>query len=545
MIRMKKLAAFAVGAALVVSACGGDDDDSNAEPAAAEPGDEPAADSSQEPTADPAEEPPAEDVERGGTLVTTVATTPQSMEASHGMSANWVLYYQTVYDPLIKVSADGTEFYPHLATDWSYNDDLTVLTMNLRDDVTFSDGEPFNAEAAAANLLRFRDGDAPDKTYLADVVDVVATDDYTIDIELSAPNPALLWYLSRNAGFMQSPATFGAADAATNPIGTGPYVLDTDRTVPDDTYYYTAREGYWRPDHQLWDEVVLRVIQDGTALVNAIRAEEIMGGNLINRDAAAELEASGFETHVQTLNWVGLSLIDREGELGSPLDNLLVRQAISHAIDREAILDGFGTGAGEVTQQAFHPANKMYDPAFEGRYDYDVELAKQLMDESGVGPFTVQTGAAISFMGESIYAILQDSLAEIGITLDVVDDSGPDFIPKLLAPTYPMYFMFLAQNPTDWVMVGQLVASNAVWNPAGVTDATVDELLPQMQSTPPGPEYDELAHQLGDHISEQAWTVPFYRQDNIFVSGDELDVTMQAGNAVPYLWNFVPEGAAD
>ena len=138
--------------------------------------------------------------ERADTLtVGVLAPLVGGLSASASEFGNRNLYFQAVYDGLLRAEPDGT-IVPWLATEWSYNDDNTVLTMTLRDDVTFTDGEPFNAEAAAQNLIRFRDGVSPDASNLGLMTDAVAVDDTTLEITLSAPDPALLNYLGRNAG---------------------------------------------------------------------------------------------------------------------------------------------------------------------------------------------------------------------------------------------------------------------------------------------------------------------------------------------------------
>ena len=165
-----------------------------------------------------------------------------------------------MYDTLLHADPDGT-VKPWLATEWSYNADNTVLTMKLRDDVTFTDGTKFDASAAAQNLLRFRDGTSPQKGYLATLADAKAVDATTLELTLSAPNPSLLSFLTQNPGLQQSPATFGAADEKTNPVGTGPYVLDTKSTVVGSTYVFTKNPDYWAPEQQHYAKIVMNVLQ--------------------------------------------------------------------------------------------------------------------------------------------------------------------------------------------------------------------------------------------------------------------------------------------
>ena len=138
------------------------------------------------------------------TLTLGTITPVTTFDAANASWANESPYMQAVYDTLLHASPNGT-IEPWLATSWSYNAAETVLTMKLRNDVVFSDGTKFTAEAAAENILRFRDGTSPQKAYLASVKDAKAVNATTLEIDLSQPNPSLLSFLTQNCGLMESP----------------------------------------------------------------------------------------------------------------------------------------------------------------------------------------------------------------------------------------------------------------------------------------------------------------------------------------------------
>jgi len=544
MTRRKLLAAVAVSATLLFAACSSDDDSgddaSNASVASGDVASSSDATVPGDTTAGSDAEAPA--TERAELLTLGMGLPSTSFEATQGEYGNRNLFYQTIYDGLLRIEPDGRTVYPWLATDWAYNDDNTVLTMNLRDDVTFSDGTPFDADVAAQNLIRFRDGGGISAQNLAGMTDAAATDEFTLDITLDAPNPALLTYLAQAAGLMQAPSSFDSADAAQWPIGSGPYLLDQDRTVIDSEYVYTAREDYWAPESVYYDEIVIRTIPDGQAIIAAMLAGEVDGGNVFDLQAGPELESAGLTLNQQENDWAGFTLLDRCGDFGTPLDNVLVRQAISHAIDREAILAGFGGGNGTLTGQVFPPDSAGFDPALDELYPYDVEKAKALMEESGAEPFTMTMPAAYAFFGDAVYAILSESLAEIGITVEYEEPPIADFISELLTPKFPAYFMFLEQNPNDWAFINFLIAPTAIWNPGGCTDDTVTSLVEQIQVATDPAESDSLVAELGQYVIDEAWYVPFYRVASMFATDSETEVTLQKGNVIPFLWNIKPAG---
>lgn len=558
MIRKRRLGAIAVTAALVLAACGGDDDDSSddsgddatEDTAADDSGDDATEDTAADDSGDDATEDTAADdsgddaapAERAGTVTFAMGVPPPSFQQPQVQFGNNNLWGQLIFDPLLRIETDGTTILPGIATDWEYNEDGTVLTLTLRDDVMFTDGTPVDAEAAAQNLIRFRDGGGPDANDVADIANATAVDATTLEIELSAPNPAMLAILARNAGLLQAPSSFDAPDADQNPVGSGPYILDVDATEPDVEYVYTPNEDYWDPSIQYWDEVVMRIIPDSAAITNAFLAGEVNAGNPFTTDSVGQLEGAGLDVHLNELDWVGFSMIDRCGELGSPLDNLQVRQAINHAVDGEAVLDVLGNGFGTPTGQTFPVGSAGYDEALDDVYPYDPERAKELMAESGVGDFTLTMPAAYAFFGDAVYAVLADYLGEIGITVEYEEPPPGDFITDLLTPKYPAYFMFLGQQPVDWLQIQRLIAPNAVWNPGGCTDDTVEQLVNDIQFATDPDERDALTAELGAHVVEEAWYAPMYRNENVYITDDTVDVTVQKGNAIPYLWNIVPEG---
>lgn len=532
--KWKLLLATLLSLALVAAACGGSSSDGGSENEESS-GESGSSDSGDETSTD------AGSGERGESLTIGTLNYPSTWAVNGSEYGNMAHYYQAAYDGLVRISADGSTIEPWLATEWSWNDDLTVLTMTLRDDVTFHDGTALDAEAAAASLNRFGTGTSPDASNLASMDSAVALDAATLEITLSVQDPAFMNFLARNAGLVQNPASFDSGTESTVPAGSGPYILDADRTVAESTYTFTANPDYWAPETIHYDELVLRPITDPTAMVNAIKAGEINAGNLLSNDVVPEVEAAGWDLHTQELDWVGLTLVDRDGSMGTPLSDVRVRQAINMALDNEAVLNAYGAGYGTVTTQVFNTSSPAFDAALDERYPYDIEAAQALMAEAGYADgFTLQM-PSVSALGEAVFAIIADSLADINITVEYTEVAIASFFDEILAPNYPAYFMILEQSANDWQAIKFLVSPDAVWNPSGYTDETASSLIEQIQVAPED-ERDALVAELGAHVTEEAWFAPFYRNVAHFATDADTDVTVQIGNAVPYLWLFTPQG---
>ena len=126
-----------------------------------------------------------------GSVVLGSLTQPTSYAANGAGWANEALLQQAVYDTLLHAAPDG-KILPWLATSWDLSADKLTLTLKLRTDVKFTDGTAFDADGAAKNLLRFREGTAPNKSFLAALKDAKAVDAGTLQLTLSQPDPAML-----------------------------------------------------------------------------------------------------------------------------------------------------------------------------------------------------------------------------------------------------------------------------------------------------------------------------------------------------------------
>ncbi len=476
-----------------------------------------------------------------GTLTLGNAVVPASLAPSAAAWANQAPYLQAVYDSLLHETPDlGIE--PWLATSWSYNDDKTVLTLKLRDDVTFTDGTPFTADVAAQNLIRFRDGTSSLRSYLALMTSAEAVDAHTLRITLSEPNPALLTYLSGVAGLQASPATFSAADEATHPVGSGPYLLDSDRTVIGSTYVYTRNENYWAPQIQHYGTVVINVYQTTSTQLNAIQSRQVNGVSLLDNSAIAQVEGAGYTTESQVLNFQGLLLFDRDGTITPALKDVRVRRAINHAIDRDAMLKAVGNGLGEPTTQIFRSTDAAsYDPALDDEYPYDPAKAKDLLAEAGHPNGFRVTIPQVATGSTALYDLVKQYLGAVGITVDYVNEPPNN----LLADVAGAKFSIVASLPlqtdaTAWQVANFKLLPKATWNPFHTEDETVTRLAHTVQ-TGSEEEAARAGKELNRYIVEQAWFAPWYRPQLTFAVDADTSVVVQQDNAYPYLWNITPK----
>ncbi|MGH8930253.1 MAG: ABC transporter substrate-binding protein, partial [Egibacteraceae bacterium] len=198
-----------------------------------------------------------------------------------------------IYEPLVSYGEGGT-LEPGLAESWEVSDDGLTVTFHLREGVTFHDGTPFDAEAAKWNLDRWVGGEDHTWFQTSQVIsEVNVVDPATLELVLSEPFPPLLQELSmaRPVRFL-SPTSVGSDGAFAEPVGTGPWMLESSSETGAAVMPYDA---YWGEQSSI-ERVEFRVIPDSQTRVSALRAGEVdlIGGQ--NMAPILPIEARDLES---------------------------------------------------------------------------------------------------------------------------------------------------------------------------------------------------------------------------------------------------------
>jgi len=473
------------------------------------------------------------------TLTLGVIVPATTFEAPDMNWANESPYNQAVYDSLLQASPAGA-IEPHLATAWSYNAAKTILTLTLRTGVKFTDGTPFSASVAAQNLEAFQKGTSSNAGYLVNMASATAVSPTELVIRLKQPDPAFLTYLTQAAGSQESPKAWKTPTAATVPVGSGPYVLDTKATVVGSSYVFTANPNYWDKPEQHYSKIVMNVYTTATTVLDAIEGGQVNAANTFDDTTIPQIQNAGFTVYPLQLNWAGLSLFDRNGTMSGPLGKVQVRQAINMAFDRAALLKDMSEGFGSVTSQVFPTSSPGYQKALDSYYSFDPAKARQLLAAAGYPHgFTLDMPSISAAFGTATYALIQAELAAIGIKVNYTDYQGSQIFTAILAPKYPATYFTLEEDPVPWQLAQFLLTEHATFNPFHSTNSTVAGYLTTMQ-TGSSAQAAVAAKALNQYLVQNAWFAPFFRPQSSFVADSHTSVTVQAGNAVPYLWNIKP-----
>lgn len=323
------------------------------------------------------------------------------------------MVFTSMCDKLVDTTPD-LEIVPQLATEWSWNEDSTQLTFRLRNDATFHDGTPVNAEAVKANIERAMTlPDSLRKSELASVESAEVVDEFTVALNLTEPDATLLAQLSDRAGMMLAPAAF--EDFSNNPVCSGPYSF-VER-VQNDRIVLEKYDEHWDADAYSFEELVFLPITDTTVRLANLQSGDIQ---ILERLAPSDIAAVEGDPSVKFLQEAGtgyvslrLNLANGEAAQNPFGQDKRVRQAFQLSIDREIINQVVGFGTYAPAQQPFPPASEFYDDTITPT-TRDVEAAKALLAEAGHERVALELVFGNTTTTQQISELIQAMAAEAG-----------------------------------------------------------------------------------------------------------------------------------
>ena len=346
-----------------------------------------------------------------------------------------------IYDTLVQFRENTTEIEPALAEAWKISADGLVWTFYLRQGVQFHDGTPFDA---AAVIFSFTRSEALVREFHDEFIDRIdALDAFTVQFQIKTPYAPFISALAKTAFSIVSPtavAKFGD-DFDNNPVGTGPFkFVQWDK---HDKIVLTANDMHWAGKPAL-DGLIFRSIPD-----NSVRLMELQQGNIHTMefpnpdDIPLIQDDPRLELLMQPSLNVGFIAMNMEKP---PFDNLKVRLAINHAIDKATIIERLYQGRGIPAKNPIPPTLWSYDDTI-ADYTYDPELAKQLLVEAGYPNGFETTLWALpiprSYIpdGLALAELLQSELQDIGIRVEVVTYNWDIYVTKVLNGEHDMAMM--------------------------------------------------------------------------------------------------------
>lgn len=421
----------------------------------------------------------------GGTLTLAIPSDAVSMDPHGSNDVPSEQIRDTIYEPLLKQD-ENFEIVPVLAEEYEQVDD-TTWKFKLREGVTFHDGSEFNAEVVKANIERVKDvAKASPRSFLLDMVtEVNIIDDYNIELITEYPFAPLANNLTHGAGKMISKdlidadyqqaldeagsdlsleeyydlraeggeeheavaneiSSFVGQLVETEPVGTNYFKFDS--RSPGEQTAVVRNDDYWG-DTALLDGVTFKVVSEPGSRIAELESgssDAILATLSSNIDRVeGNDDVTLLRNDSVSIDYIGFNT-EKE-----PFDDPRVRQAITHAFDSQAVLDGVYNGSGTPAEAPLAPGVLGYSEDLEG-LEYDMERAEELLDEAGVEDLTINLMVNDDNPERVDVALwLQESLSNLGIKVNVEQVEWGAYLAATGEGEHDMYILGWSNSTGD------------------------------------------------------------------------------------------------
>ena len=451
MKKLKKLVSILLATTLLLAACGGSDKSGNKEEAGETSG------------------------SGKDTLVIATGAEPKSLDAHGANDSDSTKAKHLIYDTLLKQDNEQNVI-PGLVEEWEIVDDITI-NLKLREGVKFHNGNDFDAEDVMYTMKRAYDSSFGNWMVRAvDFDNSEIVDEYNIVLKLTEPTGAqltqlaFLYVVDKDTVEEMGEEAFGES-----PVGTGPFVYDNWHR--GDRIEYLTNKDYWGTVPE-FSNLTLRFITEASS-----RTIEIESGGV---DVALQVVASDIELleeneEVKLVrspgfgnNFVGFNCTTE------PFDNPVLRQAISYAVDKEAIVKAVFGEMGAVADGPISPSIWGYNPELDS-YSQDLEKAKELLAEAGYEDgLKIKLTTSDSQIRVDIAEILQNQLGQIGIEVETEILENATYLDRIIDRDVQMYILGWTTNTgdADYGLYETFYTGMPSWsNTAGYSNPEVDKLL--------------------------------------------------------------------
>lgn len=495
----------------------------------------------------------------GGTLTYASGDAePSCLDPHVGGNYPQALIATQYLESLVSLDESG-EVIPWLATEWQESDDGLSWEFTLREDVTFTDGTPFDAEAVAANIAHVQDPATASSTgylALAKIENVVAVDDHHVRLELTAPDSALLESLSQIWVAMESPKALERSqeENCAAPVGTGPFVVD--EWERQDSVTLVRNDDYSSPPADAegsglpyLESIVWRFIPDSASRYAALQSGEVQVIDNAQPDTIRSAEASGTIKELDAPRPGASNRIELNSGK-APFDDERVREAFIRSVNVDDGIDSLFFGTAE---RSYSPLSGV-EPLGLGEPDLftvDTDAAATLLDEAGwaerdADGYRVKDGERLTL--DFPVSTNQSIPAEQSLFEQIqADAKTAGFEVRLHPLDLSSWYGALAENDYNLVSapytkVGPDVLrilyhsasiepapSGYFANLAQVDDPALDDLLSRASATSNPDDRKSLYEQAQRIILEGYYILPLYDQQNHFLYSS----TVQGLRAMP------------
>lgn len=374
-------------------------------------GDKNATDDEKTPAVDKSSETPV----NGGSVVVGISQDLDSLDPHKAVAAGTKEVLFNVFEGLVKPDQDGN-LVPAVAESYDLSTDGKVYTFKIRPDVKFHNGNLVTADdivyslKRCAGLLETTDSAVVVESALSNVYEVNKVDESTVEVVLKEADTELIGYLTSAI----IPKDYANQDTA--PIGTGPFKFVS--YTPLGSLVVEKNEDYYIAGAPYLDKVTFKVVPNADSAILEMMAGSIDIFAYLTADQATQLQDT-FNIEEGHMNLVQALFLNNQAE---PFNNAKVRQALSYAIDKQAILDMVAASKGTVIGSNMFPGfSKYYAGDLADFYTYNIDKAKELLAEAGYPDgftFTITVPSNYKFHVDTAQVIVEQ-LKQVGITAEI------------------------------------------------------------------------------------------------------------------------------
>lgn len=433
------------------------------------------------------------------------------------------VYFNLMYDRLFWVTKDS-QLRGYLVEDWEFVEDGLVLT--LRDDATFQDGSPVDAEAVKANIDRARGAEfSAYQNALSTIEDTEVVDDVTVLLR-TAPNAGatLPYVLGGWAGMIINPEFLDPETLRTSAprgVGSGPYEV-VSWTPGEDTTVFERAEDHWDPAAGQVARIEVVSTPDFTQLINAVATQAYDAGRIGNDTAITAIDRA--EADAENLQTGELLAGNSVNALWMrDLVDPTVREAIGYAIDREALAAVYEGGA-VVANQLFGEGHPAHTDAIDEFTQTDTDRAGQLVEDAPAGSTSLTMGYAESPLETRLAQVIQAQLSAVGIELELSPMTHSSLYQAWFEGQFDLVLAGTAgPNHASTGIDASLLRGGTGWGAPDSALADIEAELERADDPALGDEErNEIYHGILTQAAEERWVVPFAQMRNVMLTSSSL-----------------------
>jgi peptide/nickel transport system substrate-binding protein len=473
----------------------------------------------------------------------------------HAQNTQITLSLQTmIYEPLV-LRDDEQQLIGGLAESWESVDDVT-WRFTLREGVSFHDGSPFTSADVVFSLTRAQSATSQFKGFVGTIAEVVAVDDYTVDIVTTKADPLIIdkltyvlmmdaeWAEANSVGDPQDLTAGQETFAAQNTNGTGPYML-TSRE-PDTRTVFTRNPDYWGEMADDIETVVFTPISSPPTRVAALISNEVDLILEVPAQDVARLESTEGIKVLQTNDtrtlFFAFDLGSEDLEYAPGTDNpfldVRVRQAIANVIDSQAISQAVMRGLSRPTNMVISPDNLGWSEELDVVREVNPDRARELLAEAGYPDgfeVTLDCPTESYVNGDQICRAAASMLAPIGIDVNLNPLPFSQFLTKMWERDTSFWLMGFNSPYFDGTYFAETALMTkdeptgaGIYNYAGNSFPELDELIDVARNTIDRDERGERLQDVYRWVGEQMVYVPIHQQVIVYAMRDNVDTNVRA-----------------